>query len=614
MNFNRLVSEWAWRVNDGMPDPQNRTHIELLRQVLIESGYDEAFVLEYTQNLTEEEKFKARSTKGDKQIVVYKSKENMEKAIEDGNAEPLEKDDSKPEDKEKEVDKTKLVAKDFDRGAGTGDTDTTKDDKDTVEASAAANKDLSDKIGSEKDPKKKESLKAEYLSNQLVNMLKVSSIESGAGRYNMNTDDVKSYRGYLDKIMNDPDEPGKSIQSLKDDQQKKFGKISESDIDNFIKDLEDSSKSDDPNFEKNIKSKVRGKGGPGSSFTTGEAGAQRYRNVIQAYLETGGISPITGKVVPFSECQLDHIISLGNEGKDEPSNWMFMEERFNQFKGKKTDEDIRADLEEDYYLTDAEIAAGIESDQVETALKKEDRAFWKNKFAKSKGRELEAGITKAQIEKMSKPQLANLVYGYNLANPENELSRYPSPKVDYKGKKLKFARGEGKDSPIQPIEGDPSTYGLSLDDDKKVNQDKSMDYEASMKAFKDNRGSGGREKSKDEYIETIMEAALASDSEELDERFNNMLEEHRTGQLQRSNAIKDKIKAAKELPGSMEQKRKIVTKSMKEFIKQNPEPFGAKSDNFIKDAKKRKKSDEWKEWKTSLDNYRYEQWSKFGEK
>ena len=141
-----------------------------------------------------------------------------------------------------------------------------------------------------------------------------------------------------------------------------------------------------------------------------------------------------------------------------------------------------------------------------------------------------------------------------------------------------------------------------------------MDYEASMKAFKDNRGSGGREKSKDEYIETIMEAALASDSKELDERFNNMLEEHRTGQLQRSNAIKDKIKAAKELPGSMEQKRKIVTKSMKEFIKQNPEPFGAKSDNFIKDAKKRKKSDEWKEWKTSLDNYRYEQWSKFGEK
>ena len=37
-------------------------------------------------------------------------------------------------------------------------------------------------------------------------------------------------------------------------------------------------------------------------------------------------------------------------------------------------------------------------------------------------------------------------------------------------------------------------------------------------------------------------------------------------------------------------------------------------DSFIKDAKKRKKSAEWKEWKTSMDNYRYKQWSKFGEK
>ena len=55
MNFNRLVSEWAWRVNDGMPDPKNRTHVELLRQVLIESGYDEDFVLEYTKNLFEVE-------------------------------------------------------------------------------------------------------------------------------------------------------------------------------------------------------------------------------------------------------------------------------------------------------------------------------------------------------------------------------------------------------------------------------------------------------------------------------------------------------------------------------------------------------------------------------
>ena len=60
MNFSRLVKEWAWRVNDGMPDPRNRTHVEFLRDVLRESGYAEDFIMSYTQNLTEAEKFQAR--------------------------------------------------------------------------------------------------------------------------------------------------------------------------------------------------------------------------------------------------------------------------------------------------------------------------------------------------------------------------------------------------------------------------------------------------------------------------------------------------------------------------------------------------------------------------
>ena len=72
MNFNRLVSEWAWRVNDGMPDPKNRTHVELLRQVLIESGYSEDFVLEYTQNLLEVD---------DDKMIKYKDEDGKSKTM-----------------------------------------------------------------------------------------------------------------------------------------------------------------------------------------------------------------------------------------------------------------------------------------------------------------------------------------------------------------------------------------------------------------------------------------------------------------------------------------------------------------------------------------------------
>ena len=72
MNFSRLVSEWAWRVNDGMPDPKNRTHVELLRQVLIESGYSEDFVLDYTQNLLEVD---------DDKMIKYKDEDGKSQTI-----------------------------------------------------------------------------------------------------------------------------------------------------------------------------------------------------------------------------------------------------------------------------------------------------------------------------------------------------------------------------------------------------------------------------------------------------------------------------------------------------------------------------------------------------
>ena len=47
MDINTLVKDWAWRVNDGMPDPKNRNHIELLEAVLRNHKYSEEFINEY---------------------------------------------------------------------------------------------------------------------------------------------------------------------------------------------------------------------------------------------------------------------------------------------------------------------------------------------------------------------------------------------------------------------------------------------------------------------------------------------------------------------------------------------------------------------------------------
>ena len=88
--------------------------------------------------------------------------------------------------------------------------------------------------------------------------------------------------------------------------------------------------------------------------------------------------------------------------------------------------------------------------------------------------------------------------------------------------------------------------------------------------------------------------------------------EHRTGQLKRDKAIKAKIKAAKDEPGSMENKNKIVKKALSEWDKNNTEP-GGKNDKgkFIKDTKNRKKSPDWQEWKKKRDVYKYQQWKQF---
>jgi len=113
--IDNLVREWAWRVNDGMPDPKNRTHVEFLRDVLRESGCGEDFIQEYTQNLTEAGKFQARSIKTGN-IIDYGSKETMEKAIEDGESEHLDpKDEKETEEKPDNAQKLSAADGDFDR-------------------------------------------------------------------------------------------------------------------------------------------------------------------------------------------------------------------------------------------------------------------------------------------------------------------------------------------------------------------------------------------------------------------------------------------------------------------------------------------------------------------
>ena len=148
MNFNRLVSEWAWRVNDGMPDPQNRTHLEFLKDVLRESGYAEDFISSYTQNLTEAGE--------DDKIVKYKDKEGNAKEMKADSAKKQAEDhpakiawlktqDQDTDEKETKADPTRLTGSDFERKA--------------------------DKKSAEKDPKPSNT-KSEFSAEEIAERLK----------------------------------------------------------------------------------------------------------------------------------------------------------------------------------------------------------------------------------------------------------------------------------------------------------------------------------------------------------------------------------------------------------------------------------------------------------
>ncbi len=66
--INQLVKDWAWQVNDGMPDPKNRDHLEVLEQTLRDHKYSEDFIHKYISEI----EFQNKDS-----FLKYKSKHKM---------------------------------------------------------------------------------------------------------------------------------------------------------------------------------------------------------------------------------------------------------------------------------------------------------------------------------------------------------------------------------------------------------------------------------------------------------------------------------------------------------------------------------------------------------
>ena len=61
--IDKILTEWAYRVNDGMPDIKNPLHIVQLKESMVELNLPKEFISEFVQNLFEDDNKKKRLAK-----------------------------------------------------------------------------------------------------------------------------------------------------------------------------------------------------------------------------------------------------------------------------------------------------------------------------------------------------------------------------------------------------------------------------------------------------------------------------------------------------------------------------------------------------------------------
>ena len=72
MNFNidKILSEWAYRSDNGQPNVSNPSHIDTLREILYHFGLPHKFIVEYIHGLNENELVKNPNPKARKKMVT----------------------------------------------------------------------------------------------------------------------------------------------------------------------------------------------------------------------------------------------------------------------------------------------------------------------------------------------------------------------------------------------------------------------------------------------------------------------------------------------------------------------------------------------------------------
>ena len=349
-NFKEILAELSYRVDGGIPDLNKESHVNHLIDILRENGISDAAHLAnktrvYFSYLDEAKQsldkvlgqtfknpetgnnVKVASALGyDKKTQAYNIAKGMLKKSGYSDKD-IDMVDTKPGDEEQPI-KGKNV---FGKGKGANVFD--KPTKQTTTKSKTF------------VPSKEDIQRKQLDDKKLLEIVKFGLIPTaekklkGAGVFDPTEKQLLALKEVTEKQIKDP---SYRLELPKYE-------VSEEHIDRTIEVMKKELGKD---FAK-VKQSITKAGGVATELTTGEAGVQRFRDIVKLYLSNGGRSVVTGEVVPFNQMQLDHHIPYSNASKivaekkkkgikttllaeqdrlDSPDNWDLIETPLNQLK------------------------------------------------------------------------------------------------------------------------------------------------------------------------------------------------------------------------------------------------------------------------------------------
>ena len=430
-NFKEILAELSYRVDGGIPDLNKESHVNHLIDILRENGISDAaqhaqkarvyfsYINEAKQSLDKvlAQTFKNPETGNnvkvasalgyDKKTQAYNIARGMLKKSGYSDKD-IDMVDTQPGDEEQPI-KGKSV---FGKGKGANVFDTPKKEKPTTSKTFVASKE--DIARKQLDDKK------------LLEIVKFGLIPSaekklkGAGVFDPTEKQLLALKEVTEKQLKDP---SYRLPLPKYN-------VSEEHIDRTIEVMKKELGKD---FAK-VKQSITKAGGVATELTTGEAGVQRFRDIVKLYLSNGGRSVVTGEVVPFNQMQLDHHIPYSNASKivaekkkkgikttllaeqdrlDSPDNWDLIETPLNQLKNS---------LEGSALLDRVVKKLSVSPDDKELIrLKNEIVAIRREKlqeyFIKSVGAGDFSGINEDTLKKMNPDERMALMKAWNYWHP-----------------------------------------------------------------------------------------------------------------------------------------------------------------------------------------------------